>query len=101
MSETCSKITALDLNKAGFGLLRESGRQYPMGVTLEGKGVQESRSDFKYNILKAQEGFILMCGRSIRPGRRLVRMNRELLTEVDSTKEVHRRQKWGQAAQEE
>ena len=42
VSETRSKITALDLRKAGFGLLRASGRQYPMGVALEGKGVQGS-----------------------------------------------------------
>ena len=59
VSETRSKITALDLRKAGFDLLRESGRQYPMGVTLEGKGVQGSWSVFKCNLLKAREGSII------------------------------------------
>lgn len=58
MSEACTKITALDLRKEGFGLLRDSGRQYPMGVALEGKGVQESWSVFKRNLLKAREGSI-------------------------------------------
>lgn len=42
-----------------------------------------------------------MCGKSSRPGRRPARMNRELLTEVDSAKEANRRQKWGRAALEE
>lgn len=50
------KTTALDLRKEGFGLLRDSGRQYPMGVALEGKGVQQSWSVFKRNVLKAREG---------------------------------------------
>lgn len=82
-------------------MLRESGRQYPIGVTLEGRGVQESGSDFKYNLLNAQEGSILMCGKSVRPGRRPAWMNGELLTDVDSTKKEHGRQKWGRAAQDE
>lgn len=56
-----------------------------LGYAIKNPAFSCSAPVFKYNLLKEQAGSIVMCRKPTRPGR-----SREL-SEIDSTKEVHRR----------
>lgn len=60
-----------------------------LGYAIMNPALAYSAPVFKYNLLKEQAGSIVICRKPTRPGR-----SREL-SEIDSTKEVHRRQNWG------
>jgi len=100
-SRAKSRIKTLDFRRANFGLLKELLGGIPWVRTLEGRGVQESWSLFKYHILHAQDRCITLRNKSSKRGRRPTWMSKELLAELRWKRKVYGTWKEGQATWEE
>ncbi|KAK4807146.1 hypothetical protein QYF61_018487 [Mycteria americana] len=96
-----SRTATLDFQRADFGLFRSLVDRVPWEAVLKGKGVQESWTFFKKEILKAQEQAVPMCRKTSRKGRRLTWLNREIWLELRKKKRVYDLWKKGQATQED
>jgi len=69
----------MDFQRADFGLFRTLVERVPWERVLKGKGVQESWTFFKEEVLMAQEQAVPMSHKMNRRGRRPAWLNRELL----------------------
>ncbi|KFV19046.1 hypothetical protein N340_08358, partial [Tauraco erythrolophus] len=96
-----SRLTALSLRKADFGLFRDLLGRVQWDKALEGRGAQESWIIFKDHLLQAQEQYIPTKRKSGRNTKRPAWMNKELLDQVTHKKKAYRGWKQGQAAWEE
>ncbi|KFM05090.1 hypothetical protein AS27_03707, partial [Aptenodytes forsteri] len=96
-----SKLTALDLRRADFGLFRDLLGRVPWDKALEGRGAQETWVIFKDHLLQAQERCSPTKRKSGKNTRRPAWMNKELLDKLKHKKEAYRGWKQGQVAWEE
>jgi len=96
-----SKLATLEFGRADFGLLRDLLGKIPWDKALEGRGAQESQSEFKDHLLQAQEQCIPTKRKSGRNARRPTWMNKEVLDKLKQRKEAYRGWKQGQVAWEE
>jgi len=100
-SRAISRIKALDFRRANFGLFKELLGGIPWIRALEGRGLQESWSLFKYHFLHAQDRCMPPSKKSGKEGRRPTWMSKELLAELRWKRKVHGMWKEGQATWEE
>ncbi|KAK4812684.1 hypothetical protein QYF61_012194 [Mycteria americana] len=96
-----SKLTALDLRRADFGLFRDLLGRVPWDKALGGRGAQEIWLIFQDQLLQAQERCIPTKRKSGKNARRPAGMNKELLEKLKHKKEAYRGWKQGQGAWEE
>ena len=96
-----SKLAILNFRRADFGLFRDLLGRVPCDKALEGRGVQESWSEFKDHLLQAQERRIPTKRKSGKEARRPAWMNKELLDKLKRKTEAYRGWKQGQVAWEE
>ena len=78
-SRATSRITTLNFRRANFGLFKGLLGGVPWVRALEGSGVQESWSIFKYHFLQAQDQYIPRTNKSSKGARRPAWMSKELL----------------------
>jgi len=78
-SRAISRIKTLDLRRANFGLFKDILGGIPWDRALEGRGVHERWSLFKYHFLHAQERWIPLRKKSSKGGRRPAWLNKELI----------------------
>jgi len=88
-SRAISRIKALDLRRADFGLFKELLGGILWARALEGMGVQECWLLFKHHFLHAQEWCIPLRKKSRKGGRRPAWLNKELLAELRWMRKVH------------
>jgi len=81
-SKVISRIKTLDLRRTNFGLFKELLGGIPWARALEGRGIQECWSLFKYHFLHAQEWCIPLSKKSRKGGRRPVWLNKKHLAEL-------------------
>jgi len=91
----------LDFTRANFGFFQELPGGIPWVRALEGRGVQESWSLFKYHFLHAQDRCIPLNKKSSKGGRRPAWMSKELLAELRWKRKVYGMWKEGQATWQE
>ncbi|GAB0175916.1 mitochondrial enolase superfamily member 1 [Grus japonensis] len=89
-SRAIIRITTLDFRRANFGLLKDLLGRIPWVRALEGWGVQENWSIFKYHFLRAQDWFIPKSRKLSKGGRRPAWTIKELLEKLKGKKEVYR-----------
>jgi len=99
-SRAINRITTLDFRRAKFGLFKDLLRGIPSVRALEGRGVQESWSLFKYHFIHAQDWCIPLSMKSSKGVRRPAWMSKELLVKLKWTF-VYKMRKEGQATWEE
>jgi len=88
-SRVISRIKTLDFRRANFGLFKDLLGGMPWVRTLEGRGVQESWSLFKYHFLHAQDWCIPLCKKSSKGVRRSTWMCKETLSEPTWKRKVY------------
>jgi len=88
-SRAKSRIKTLDLRRANFALFKELLGGIPWARALEGRGVQECWSLFKYHFLHAQDWCIPLRKKSRKGGRRPAWLNKERLAEIRWKRKVH------------
>jgi len=89
-SRAISRIKTLDFRRANFGLFKEVLGGIPWVRALEGRGVQECWSLFKYHFLHAQDWCIPLRKKSSKRGWRPAWLSKELLVELKWKGNVHR-----------
>ena len=92
-----SKTISLNFQRADFDLFRALVARIPWESLLKGKGIEETWTLLKTEILKAQEQAVPECCKASRRGRRPVWMSQELLLRLREKKRVYVLWKKGQA----
>jgi len=83
-----SKTTGIDIWRADFALFRTLVKRVPWERVLKGKGVQESWTFFREEVLKAQEQSVPMCCKTSWLGRQPAWLNRELFLGLRKKRKV-------------
>jgi len=88
MRQAKSKIRMLNFRKANFQLFVELINKTRWETVLMGKDVELSRQIFKGAILRVQEFSIPRCSMSGKEGKRLVKLNQNLLVKLKIKKKM-------------
>jgi len=96
-----SKTTAMDFQRADFGLLKTLVERVLWERVLKGKGVQGGWTFFKEEVLKTQEEAVPICRKMNRWGRQPAWLNRELLLGLRKKRRIYHLWRKGKVTQEE